>query len=188
MSNKKNDSQIEKRKNEILGLFLITFAAISYLAIFSNSAGLLGNYLSNAYYFLVGSGSYFFPLLFIYWGIQFIRSREIKFSSRFGGLLIAFTAIISIINLSKGVQKPLVINFNTAGGIIGNTISYFLAELFAVNGAYIILSVILLIGLLLLFDLFLHNIFSKVKIKIKAIKDISLNFKEEFKSFFANLS
>lgn len=188
MSNKKNDPQIEKRKNEILGLFLITFAAISYLAIFSNSAGLLGNYLSNAYYFLVGSGSYFFPLLFIYWGIQFIRSRKIKFSSRFGGLLIAFIAIISIINLTEGVKNPLVIDFNAAGGIIGNTISYFLAELFAVNGAYIILSVILLIGLLLLFDLFLHNIFSKVKTKFKAIKKIILNFKEQFKSFFANLS
>ena len=49
MSKQKNDSRIEKRKNEILGLFLITFAAISYFAIFSGSAGLLGNYISSAY-------------------------------------------------------------------------------------------------------------------------------------------
>lgn len=66
MSDQKNDPKIERRKNEILGLFLITFAAISYFAIFSNSAGLLGDYMSRGYYFLVGSGSYILPLLFVY--------------------------------------------------------------------------------------------------------------------------
>src|SRR6056297_1303195 len=100
MSKQKNDPKLEKRKNEILGLFLITFAAISYFAIFSNSAGLLGNYISTAYYFLVGSGSYILPLLFVYWGIQLIRSKKISLSGRFLGLLIAFIAIISIINLN----------------------------------------------------------------------------------------
>ena len=80
MSKQKNDPKIEKRKNEILGLFLITFAVISYFAIFSGSAGLVGNYISSAYYFLVGSGSYILPLLFVYWGIQLIRSKKINFS------------------------------------------------------------------------------------------------------------
>ncbi|RCW55665.1 DNA translocase FtsK [Halanaerobium sp. ST460_2HS_T2] len=188
MSEQKTDSRIEKRKNEILGLFLITFAAISYFAIFSHSAGLLGNYISRAYYFLVGSGSYILPLLFIYWGIQLIRSKKIKFSGRFLGLLVSFIAIISIINLNEGGGFFLNTPQNAAGGIIGSTISYFLTELFAVNGAYIILSVILLIGILLLFDLFLHNIFQKTKAQFLAFKSLLLSLNDKIKDFFANLS
>jgi len=188
MSKQKNDTRIEKRKNEILGLFLITFAAISYFAIFSRSAGLLGNYISSAYYFMVGSGSYILPLLFVYWGIQLIRSKKIKFSGRFLGLLISFIAIISIINLSEGGGFFLNTPQNAAGGIIGSAISYFLTELFAVRGSYIILSVLLLIGILLLFDLFLHNIFQKTRAQIFAFKEAVLNLNEKIKSFFSNLS
>ncbi|MFN2340223.1 MAG: DNA translocase FtsK 4TM domain-containing protein, partial [Halanaerobium sp.] len=175
-------------KNEILGLFLITFAAISYFAIFSNSAGLLGNYISTAYYFLVGSGSYILPLLFVYWGIQLIRSKKISLSGRFLGLLISFIAIISIINLNEGANFFLNTPQNAAGGIIGGAISYFLVELFAVNGAYIILSALLLIGVLLLFDLFLHNIFRKTKEQFLAFKKSLENLKRKIINFFSNLS
>lgn len=188
MSDQKNDPKIEKRKNEILGLFLITFAAISYFAIFSKSAGLLGDYMSKGYYFLVGSGSYILPLLFIYWGIQLIRSKKIKFSTKFLGLIISFIAIISIINLNDGGNFLLNTPENAAGGIIGGAITYFLVELFAVNGAYIILSVLLLVGILLLFDLFLHNIFQKTKTLIISFNNSIKNLKEKITSFFSNLS
>ncbi len=188
MSKQKNDPKIEKRKNEILGLFLITFAAISYFAIFSDSAGLLGNYIRSAYYFLVGSGSYILPLLFVYWGIQLIRSKKIIFSGKFLGLLLSFIAIISIINLNESGSFFLNTPQNAAGGIIGGAVSYFLSELFAVNGAYIILSVFLLIGILLLFDLFLHNIFQKSRERLIAFKDALLNLNNKIKSFFENLS
>ena len=188
MSKQKNIAKIEKRKNEILGLFLITFAVISYFAIFSSSAGILGNYISTAYYFLVGSGSYILPLLFVYWGIQLIRSKKISFSGRTLGLLIAFTAVISIINLNEGGSFFLNTPQNAAGGIIGGAVSYFLAELFAVSGAYIILTVLLLIGILLLFDLFLHNIFQKSRDKLISIKDTLINRKNKIINFLKNIS
>ena len=188
MSDQKNDPKIERRKNEILGLFLITFAAISYFAIFSNSAGLLGDYMSRGYYFLVGSGSYILPLLFVYWGIQLIRSKTIKFSAQFLGLIISFIAIISIINLNEGGNLFLNTPQNAAGGVIGGAITYFLVELFAVNGAYIILSVLLLIGILLLFDLFLHNIFRKTKAVISSFNQLLRKLKENIISFFSSLT
>ena len=188
MSKQKNVPKTEKRKNEILGLFLITFAVISYFAIFSGSAGLVGNYISSAYYFLVGSGSYILPLLFVYWGIQLIRSKKINFSARFLGLLISFIAIISIINLNEGGSFFLNSSQNAAGGLIGGALSYFLVKLFAVNGAYIILSVLLLIGILLLFDLFLHNIFQKSRDQLIDFKKALANMNNNIKSFFGNLS
>lgn len=187
MSNKNNDPRIEKRKNELLGLFLITFAAISYFAIFNDSAGLLGDYISSAYYFLVGSGSYILPLLFIYWGIQLIRSKKIFFSARFVGLIISFIAVISIVHLNEGVSFSLSSAQNTAGGVIGGALSYFLSQLFAVSGAYIILSVLLLIGILLLFDLFLHNIFQKTKEFIIYIKEKIDSLNKKIKEFLNRL-
>ena len=62
------------------------------------------------------------------------------------------------------------------------------ASLFAVNGAYIILSVLLLIGILLLFDLFLHNIFQKSRDQLIDFKKALANMNNNIKSFFGNLS
>lgn len=188
MSDQKNDPKIEKRKNEILGLFLITFAAISYFAIFSKSAGFLGDYMSQGYYFLVGSGSYILPLLFVYWGIQLIRSKRIQFSAKFLGLIISFIAIISIMNLNQGGSFFINTPENAAGGIIGSAITYFLVELFAVNGAYIILSVVLLVGILLLFDLFLHNIFQKTKAIFISFNESIHEARKKITSFFNKFS
>lgn len=182
-----DNNQIEKRKNEILGLFLITFAVLSYFAIFSSSAGLLGDYISTAYYFLVGSGSYLLPLLFVYWGIQLIRSKSLRFSSRFLGLVIIYIAFISMLHLNEGSGLSFD-TAQTAGGIVGGGVSVFLAELFAVNGAYIILTVIFLIGVLLLFDLFLHNIFQHLKELILKLKNAFSEFKKNTKEYFNNLS
>nr|WP_255666619.1 DNA translocase FtsK [Halanaerobium polyolivorans] len=146
-----------------MGLFLITFAAISYFAIFSSSAGLIGDSISAAYYYLVGSGSYILPLIFIYWGIKLISGRDIKFSSRLLGFIITFITMIAIIDLNNYQRQIIDLRQGYAGGVIGRSISYSLVELFAYNGAYIILSMLMLIGLMLLFDLFLHNIFKKIK-------------------------
>ncbi|MCC3143869.1 DNA translocase FtsK [Halanaerobium sp. Z-7514] len=163
MAKNKKDLKLEKRKNELLGLFLITFAAISYFAIFSSSAGLIGDSISAAYYYLVGSGSYILPLIFIYWGIKLISGRDIKFSSRLLGFIITFITMIAIIDLNNYQRQIIDLRQGYAGGVIGRSISYSLVELFAYNGAYIILSMLMLIGLMLLFDLFLHNIFKKIK-------------------------
>lgn len=182
MEESKIDSKLEKRKNEILGLFLIAFALISFFAIFNSSAGLIGNYLSQAYYFTFGSGSYVLPIFFIYWGIQLIRSKQIKFNGRLLGIIILFLAIISIIDLGSQTEKLSVYNnYYQAGGIIGYGISSSLSKLFAVSGAYIILSTILVIALLLIFDLFLHKIF-------KDLKDFLLNFKENILQLIAKLT
>ena len=163
MAKNKKDLKLEKRKNELLGLFLITFAAISFFAIFSSSAGLIGDSISAAYYYLVGSGSYILPLIFIYWGIKLISGRKIEFSSRLLGFIITFITMIAIIDLNNYQRQIIDLRQGYAGGVIGRSISYSLVELFAYNGAYIILSMLMLIGLMLLFDLFLHNIFKKIK-------------------------
>ncbi|ADQ14724.1 FtsK/SpoIIIE family DNA translocase [Halanaerobium hydrogeniformans] len=163
MAKNKQDLKLEKRKNELLGLFLITFAAISFFAIFSSSAGLIGDSISAAYYYLVGSGSYILPFIFIYWGIKLIRAKKIIFSSRLLGFIITFITIISIIDLNNYQNQIIDLRQGYAGGIIGRSISYSLVELFAYNGAYIILSMLMLIGLMLLFDLFLDTIFKKIK-------------------------
>ncbi|MFW6273482.1 MAG: DNA translocase FtsK 4TM domain-containing protein [Halanaerobium sp.] len=186
---KKNDPKIEKRKDELLGLFLITFAAISIFAVFSSSAGLIGNTLKSAYYYLVGVGSYLLPFIFIYWGVQLIRSKKIKISLRFIGFIIIFISIISIIDLNNLKNRKIIsIGGRHTGGIIGGSISSILVKLFAYNGAYIILSVFMLIGLLLFFDLFLHNIFKKIKAALLLPKKLYELLIEKWNELVNNLS
>jgi S-DNA-T family DNA segregation ATPase FtsK/SpoIIIE len=186
---KKNDPKIEKRKDELLGLFLITFAAISIFAVFSGSAGLIGNTLKSAYYYLVGIGSYLLPFLFIYWGVQLIRSKKIKISQRFIGFIIIFISIISIIDLNNLKNTEIIsIGGRHTGGIIGGSISSILVKLFAYNGAYIILSVFMLIGLLLFFDLFLHNIFKKIKAAFMLPKKLYKLLLEKWNEFINKVS
>ncbi len=177
MSGKNSNHNIEKRKDELLGLFLITFAAVSIFAVFSSSAGIIGNKISSAYYYLVGSGSYLLPFLFVYWGIQMIRSKKIKISQRFIGFIIIFITIISIIDINNIQNASIISSSLSGGGIIGGSISFFLIKLFSLSGSYIILSALMLIGLLLFFDLFLHNIFHNIK---SILINIKVNIKKTF--------
>jgi len=188
MSGKNSNHNIEKRKDELLGLFLITFAAVSIFAVFSSSAGIIGNKISSAYYYLVGSGSYLLPFLFVYWGIQMIRSKKIKISQRFIGFIIIFITIISIIDLNNIQNAGLISSNVSGGGIIGGSISFFLVKLFSLSGSYIILSALMLIGLLLFFDLFLHNIFQNIKSILINIKKAFQIFGAKFRNSFAFIS
>lgn len=168
---------------------LFRSAAISIFAVFSNSAGLIGNTLNAAYYYLVGIGSYILPFVFIYWGIQLIRSKKIKVSQRFIGFVIIFISIISIIDINNFQNREFIsIEGTKAGGIIGGSISSLLIKLFAYNGAYIILAVFMLIGLLLFFDLFLHNIFKKIKAGLLLPKKLYKLLIEKWNNFINKIS
>ncbi|MFW5998752.1 MAG: DNA translocase FtsK 4TM domain-containing protein [Halanaerobiaceae bacterium] len=158
---------IEKRKNEILGILLITLGLFSGLSLFTGTTGMIGEILSNFYLNITGIGSYLFPLLFIVWGIALIRFKQLEFNSRLIGFLLTYMMILAIIHtyyypLSSFNQ----VLDNQTGGIIGGSISWIFTQLFGITGAYIVAGAFLLIGILLWFDVLLHslikNIFSKI--------------------------
>ncbi|MGM0601725.1 MAG: DNA translocase FtsK 4TM domain-containing protein [Bacillota bacterium] len=196
MSKKNKNSTIEKRKNEILGIFFITLGIISGISLLSTSAGMLGSFISRLYYYLLGSGAYTVPIIFVYLGIKFIKSEKIKFSLRAAGFIISIIAVISIIDLNlsnnsfNNIGQTAV---SSGGGIIGQSISWFLFKLFGKTAAYTVLSMLLLTGILLWFDIFLDSIFDRIKkivlfpLELFAkIKNKFLNGADSLKIFYYN--
>ncbi len=158
--NEKTD--IEKRKNEIIGILLVALGILSAIALITSTAGVLGKILSNIYKDIFGIGGYIIPFLFIIWGITLIRLKGLKFNIKLSGFIITLIMIFTIYHTH-------LYNFNAldksmsgrGGGLIAGILSQLLLMLFGKTGTYVILVSLLLIGVLLWFDLFLHSIFDK---------------------------
>ncbi|RCW51530.1 DNA translocase FtsK [Halanaerobium sp. MA284_MarDTE_T2] len=191
--NTNNKNHIEKRKNEILGIFFITLGIISGISLLSSSAGMLGSFISRLYYYLLGYGAYTVPIIFVYLGIKFIKSEKIKFSLRSAGFFITIIAVISIINLTDRNFNNIEQAADSSGGIIGQSVSWFLFKLFGKTAAYTVLSIVLFTGILLWFDIFLDSLFAKIKkaflfpLELSAkIKNKFLNEADSLKIFYYN--
>ncbi len=156
-------TEIEKRKNEIIGILLVTLGILSSIALFTSTTGILGNILSNIYKRIFGTGGYIFPFLFIIWGITLIRLKGLKFNLKLTGFLISLITLFTLYHTYLYKSEPLNITTSSrGGGVLGGILSWILLKLFGETGTYVILTTLLLIGILLWFDLFLHSLFSNL--------------------------
>ncbi len=175
-----NEDILEARKNEVLGILIITLGVFSGFAIFTSSTGMLGAILADIYFRVTGVGAYILPLLFIIWGLTLIRLKGLKFNSKLFGFILTYIIILALIHTYQYPQFSLDYALQTkAGGFIGGGLSWSLMELSGKIGTYIILGAFLLIGLLLWFDILLKSIFKNIENIIqkifKAGKQFSLN-------------
>ncbi|MFW5982023.1 MAG: DNA translocase FtsK 4TM domain-containing protein [Halanaerobiaceae bacterium] len=171
---------LEKRKNEILGILIVSLALLSSIAIFTDTAGIVGSKLSSFYQIIIGVGSFIIPLLLLLWGITLIRLKGLKINSRLIGFLIFYISIISFIHIYFYVEPVNDPVFSMeGGGIIAGGLSWISLNLFGRIGSYIMLTASLLIGFLLWLDVLLISILRKVKALIikyyKKLKVIMFN-------------
>lgn len=120
----------------VLAIFL-TLSAIGL-------AGILGNKVFSSLDFLLGIGYYILPILFILLGVSFLRSLKQNLArvQTIAGILF-FISSLGII----GVLMP------GDGGVVGKYISSPLTYLIDVYATLIILTAILIISILIMFDL-----------------------------------
>lgn len=190
--NSKKDNGLNL-KGEIIGIFFITLGVLMILSIFiANSLGIAGEILKAILFSLVGLGAFFFPLLIIFIGLGYISNKgRLKFGKRFFGiiiLLIDFLLFIQILNMRKyytGGSIFLGINtiYNSTsifhGGVIGFLISIPLYKLFGNVGCYIIFLSLFIISMILVLEISLYNIASKMKNKKIAKKTFKKTFIDE---------
>ncbi|MFW6287650.1 MAG: DNA translocase FtsK 4TM domain-containing protein, partial [bacterium] len=173
-----NDELIEKRKNEIIGILIIALAILSAIALYTDTAGYVGSKLSGIYHYIIGDGSFVFPVLFLLWGITLVRLKGLRINSRLVGFLLAYICIMSIIHTYQYSEYPMDAAFlGQGGGLIGGGISYLFMGLFGYIGSFVILGAIVLIGLLLGFDVHLISI-------LKHIRDYFSSLRERIRLFF----
>lgn len=175
-----NDEIIEKRKNEILGILIIALAILSAIALFTDTAGIVGRELSRVYYYIIGYGAFMFPVLFMIWGITLIRLKGLRINSRLIGFLLAYISVMALVHSYKFNDSPLdAALLGQGGGIIGGGLSWVFLALFGYIGSFVIFGAFLLIGFLLWFDVHLISILIHVKESI-------VSFISKYKNWIEN--
>lgn len=141
----------DETRNSIVGIILIMIAIVLIVARFQPDGRLSAGIYSIVHY-LFGIGYYVIPLLFILLGINFFRAGEHNFTTPalIAGpfFLISSLGLFSLMDSASGTDG--------LGGFLGYYIMTPTVYLFAPLLTGIILSAILLVAILILFDTPLH--------------------------------
>ncbi len=174
---KKTKKKSKEYNREILGIIIISFGVLSAISLLSYKTGIIGVFLRNIYFTLMGFGGYIFPLIIISIGLLFIINKlDINEDKKSIYLLILFLCFLTLIGIKNQSSKSFTMNIahslelskkGLGGGIIGAIFSYAFLKLFGSIGSYIIISFIIFVSVLLFTEVKIKDIFKKRRIKIK---------------------
>jgi S-DNA-T family DNA segregation ATPase FtsK/SpoIIIE len=148
---------------DIIGVFLIAFAAFILVSNLSSATGLVGFYVVKTFLKSgFGVGVYVLPFFLILLGIiVMIRQDVTKFMVRFAGLFLAFFTFILAAQLyAPDYFSVEATPFSGGGGVIGYGLGVALERVIGVVGSYIVISAAGVISLLLIFNTTIINILS----------------------------
>ncbi len=183
MAKKKTKKDKNKNKfeysNEIVGVIIILLGVIGILG-----TGIIGNMVRSFAIFLVGTVYLALLILLVIIGFLLILKKETPnlFSSRLIGVYVIIISILVIlhvkyieINGTTGMKiitetfNNLMISFssttalsNSGGGIVGAIFSYLFVTFFG-SGAMIVTITLLILGIILIFNVSILEIFNKIK-------------------------
>lgn len=146
-----------RTKNDILGVVLILFGIVLFVAVIAPGKAFLSNIISQGMLNGFGIGSYILPFAFVIWGaVHFIRNDSTNMLRLVIGICLvlwAIMALFSLYNFATSPDFPNSLFFETVlihgGGYIGSALSWVLLSLFGRLIACIILSALILIGFIL---------------------------------------
>ena len=192
MAKRKKRKSVTSTKNKIsiefIGLILILIGVIG-MGVF----GPVGQIIKHFAIFLVGTYYNVLILSIIILGLYFIIKRENPkyYSPRFIGIYLLIFSVLGLSHMKfveKGlkfkefmeltieklmsIKGPIFQNVsNSGGGVIGAISGWSLNALFDNKGAYIVFYVLILFGIVLLFNLSISDIIDKLKTSKEKIKD-----------------
>lgn len=142
----------EEIKYEITGIAMLAVAVLSLVSLFTDSTGVVGEYVEIFLKGLSGEGRYIFPLVLAFFGIKLIRERK---RTKFGYQLATGAALFALILTFMHLQLTEKNLFEAGlegkgGGFIGGGVSYVLLSLFGRTGTYIVWTALLIINLVLI--------------------------------------
>jgi len=156
------------------GIFSVLFFVLSLLFVIASleKAGIAGDWVFSFFSMLLGVGYYLIPLVFILVSITFVRPETRENFSKFR-MLMAFVFFFA--------GLILIGTFNSErGGLVGAKIAEYFTTFFGYWGSVIILSSVMVISLIILFDIKLD--FSELMFWKKPKKEEDYVYKEEDKN------
>ena len=197
---KKRRTKTKTKQNsirpEVIGGVLILIGLISFVSIFSDKMGFIGNFLYKLNTNLAGRANLVVPLIVMFLGTSLsIKSLRKNFVKHLVCSLILFLCLIILLDTDKGGDYTLIerIHFSKeyatvgkGGGVIGASLGFFLYKALGVVGTFIIIGV-LAVGTILYLIQFdpqkakesLSNMSLKIKENINNLKESKEERKKE---------
>ena len=193
---KKKGNESDEKKGDVKAVLYIAIGILLAFSTYTDLAGVLSVISRKTMYNMFGIIVYLVPVYLVYFGIDTIRSKgTIKYSRRFFSITVIaiviwlFCSTMSIQFASGSAynnesflemikKMHFSNNYSLHGGFFGFLITYPLSKLIGYIGSYILYSTLFLIGMILLMDITLYDIYVKGKKMITAFIGIGLSKKE----------
>ena len=177
---KKGSESVEK-KGDVKAVLYIAIGILLAFSTYTDLAGVLSVISRKTMYSMFGVIVYLIPLYLVYFGIDTVRSKgTIRYSRRFFSVTVLaivvwlFCSTMSIQFISGSAYNNAGFlemikkmnfsnNYSLHGGFFGFLITYPLSKLIGYIGSYILYSTLFLIGMILLMDITLYDIYVKMK-------------------------
>ncbi|OGC14057.1 hypothetical protein A3J90_01555 [candidate division WOR-1 bacterium RIFOXYC2_FULL_37_10] len=160
MARKKNDSKQEPSPfaQDLSGILLVALSVFILVSNFSSSTGLVGLYLIKlSLRAILGIGIYLLPFFIGAYGVVLLFRHEIaELRIRLVGLFTLFLAFVTAVQFYSPFYFKAEISHNIiqgAGGILGYFLKFVLERTVGTVGAYIAITVMVLISMLLIFNI-----------------------------------
>lgn len=159
--------------DDMRGVWYLLVGSLLFIATYTNLAGGLSYFCKIVMFRIIGVGVFIAPLYIFYIGIYitFLKKSLIHERLLFGISLESFAIVLFLSTLSihsfveLGFSEIIskVANTNEislSGGVIGHAIAYLFIKLIGFAGAYIFVTFMMILGLMLIFDYTLSDLFS----------------------------
>ncbi|MCI7442439.1 MAG: DNA translocase FtsK [Clostridium sp.] len=189
MSDNKEEKKKEKLINntEIKGIIFIAIGFLSFVAIYTNLAGLLSVFAQRIFFFVLGVGAYAIPIYLLYLGFSYLKNNgTVDIDKRLGGvtlLVLTFILLVGTIYIqtsenpdSFGKNLKTIVSligdgkggFN--GGVVVYLVTFTLYKLIGAIGSYIVYIALAIISFMIIFKLSVLDVGNKAKDMKKNIK------------------
>ena len=194
---KRNISEKKDKRTDVKAIIYVAIGILLAFSTYTDLAGVLSVLSRKTMYNICGVIVYLIPIYLIYFGIDTIRSKgTIQYSRRFFSItllaiviwLICSSISIQIISGSMYSNEGFIemikkmkfsSNYSIHGGFLGFIIAYPLSKLIGYIGSYILYGSLILIGMILLMDITLYDIYIAFKKTINSI--VGNNFSKKDK-------
>ncbi|MEK7157655.1 MAG: DNA translocase FtsK 4TM domain-containing protein [Patescibacteria group bacterium] len=155
-------------KQAVFAIIFFMMTILSVLSFFHKS-GMVGNKIYDILARLLGLGYFLIPILFLMLGISFIKSKKRKLDwLKISGIIIFFVSGLGVLGAI----------WDKKGGMIGSAISSPLLKLFDFYTSVIVLTALLVISLLIIFETRLNTDSFRALIRMLGRKNENDNEKE----------
>ncbi|WP_104371272.1 FtsK/SpoIIIE family DNA translocase [Desulfocucumis palustris] len=161
---------------------MFSLALLGVVCLFNPKVGLVTYYVEKLLRISTGEGRFLFPVLLAYLGVRLIQKspREGTPQQVYGGIVL-FMVSLTVIHLFVPGGKSWGSGLRgEGGGLLGALISMLLWRSFGLAGTVIILTAFALIGIMLVFNWRLNDLYIRIKNRLQTlfngIKTFLINF------------